>query len=113
QGDAVVVDDGAMRVAGVLVVAGLERERGVHQIKVDRVEPESIETGLQCRLDPLGAMVVVPQLGGHEQLLATNSSVREQLLERGTDLGLVAIPLGGVEVSEPYLDRGLDGVSRL
>jgi len=58
-------------------------------------------------------MVVVPQLGGHEQLLATNSSVREQLLERGTDVGLVPIPLGGVEVSETDFDRGLDRVSRL
>ena len=42
QRDAVVVDDGAVRVAGILVVAGLERERGVHQIQIDRVEPEPV-----------------------------------------------------------------------
>ena len=102
-----------MRVAGILVVAGLERERGVHQIQVDGVEPKSVQAGLQCRLDPFGAMVVVPQLGGHKQLVAADCAVVEQLFKCGADLGFVAIPFGGVEVPEPDLDRGFDSVARL
>ena len=38
QRDSLVVDDRAVRVAGILVIAGLERERGVHQIQIDRVQ---------------------------------------------------------------------------
>jgi hypothetical protein len=37
QRDSIVVDDSPVRVAGILVIAGLERERGVHQIQIDRV----------------------------------------------------------------------------
>jgi hypothetical protein len=35
-----------MRVAGILVIAGVERERGMHQIRIDGVEPESVQAGL-------------------------------------------------------------------
>src|SRR5271166_4403495 len=58
-------------------------------------------------------MVVVPQLGGHEQVITANRSGSEQFFERCADLRLVAVALGGVEVAESHLDRGLDGVSRL
>ena len=58
-------------------------------------------------------MVVVPQLGGDEQVLAAHRSGGEQLLERRADQGFVAVPLGGVEVAEPHSDRRLDGISRL
>src|SRR5271156_2157741 len=58
-------------------------------------------------------MVVVPQLCGHKQVLTSDRSVSEQLFERRADLRFVAITFGGVEVAEPHLDRGLDGISRL
>jgi hypothetical protein len=47
QGDSVVVGDSSVWKPGILVVAGLERERRVHQIKIDGVQPESFQTGLQ------------------------------------------------------------------
>jgi len=37
QRDSSVVDDGAVRVPRILVVAGLERERGMHEIQIDDV----------------------------------------------------------------------------
>jgi len=37
QSDSIVIDDSSVRVPGILVIAGLERERGVHQIQIDSV----------------------------------------------------------------------------
>ena len=111
QRDAVVVHDGPVRVAGVLVVAGLEGKGRVHQVQIDRVEPEPAQAGLQRGLDPLGAVVVVPQLGGHKQVLAADRPGGEQFFERLADRRLVAISLCGVEMAEAHLDRGLDGVA--
>jgi len=85
----------------------------VHQVQIHRVEPEPAQAGRQRRLDPLGSMVVVPQLGGHKQVLAPDRSGGEQFFERRADLRLVAVPLGGVEMAEAHLDRGLDGVTRV
>src|SRR6185295_5437608 len=66
-----------MRVARILVITGLERERGMHQIQIDGVEPESVQAGLQRGPDPFGSMVVVPQLCGHKQgAAATSASLR-------------------------------------
>ena len=58
-------------------------------------------------------MVVVPQLGGHKQLLTAYGPGREQVFERRADLRFVAVPLGGVEVAETDLDRGLHGIGGL
>jgi hypothetical protein len=85
----------------------------MHQVQVDRVEPESVQTGLQRGFDPFGSMVVVPQLCRHEQVLAADDSVSEQVVERCADLRFVAVPFGTVQVAEPHLDRGLRGISCL
>ncbi len=37
QGDSVVVGDSSVRVAGILVIARLERERRMHQVQIDGV----------------------------------------------------------------------------
>jgi len=57
-------------------------------------------------------MIVVPQLCGHKQVLTPDRSVGEQLFERCANLFFVAVPLGTVEVAEPYFDRGPGGISR-
>jgi hypothetical protein len=102
-----------VRVAGVLVVPGLEGERGVDQVQVHRVQAQPAQARLQRGLHPFGSVIVVPQLGGHEQLVTADGPGSEQLFERRADLCFVAVPLGGVEVAESHLDRGLDGVARL
>jgi len=77
QSDAIVVDHGPMCVAGILVFAGPEREWRVDQIEIDGVESEPVQAGLQRRLHPFGSMVVVPQLGGDEQVLTADRSLGE------------------------------------
>ena len=99
--------------ARILVVTGLERERGVHQIQIGSVDPEPVQAGLERRFDAFRAMVVVPELCRHEEILATHGPGGEQLFQRGADLRFIAVPLGGVEVAKPDLDRCLDGTVRL
>src|SRR5271156_97477 len=107
------MDDSSIWVARILVVTGLERERGVYQIQIGDVEPEPVQTGLQRGFDAFRPMVVVPELCRHEQVLAAYGPISEQLFERRADLRFVAVPLGGIEVAKPDLDRCLDGTVRL
>src|SRR3954447_6298096 len=69
QRDPAVVYDRSERIARILVVAGFEGERRVHQVEVHRIETESAKTRLQCGFHTFGSVVVVPQLRGHEQVL--------------------------------------------
>ena len=95
------------------MVAGLERERRMHQIQIHRLQAQPVQAGLQRAPHPFGPVVVVPQLRGDEELVATDGPGREQLLERRADLRFVAIAFGRIEVAESDLDRGPDGVARL
>jgi hypothetical protein len=96
---------------GILVVRGLKRERGVHQIQIDGVQPASVQAGLQRRLDPFGPVIVVPQLCGHKQVLAAHGPVDEQLFKGHADVRFVTVSLGSVEMAEAHLDCCLDGIS--
>src|ERR1700712_1943491 len=99
--------------AGVLVISRLERERRMHQIEIDVVKPESAQALLQSRRDPLGSMVVVPQLGGDKQVLAPNDFVGQQLFDGHSHLGFIAISLCSVKMAETDFDRGPDSTTGL
>ncbi len=92
-----------MDVTRILIVAGLEREGSMHQIQIDRVQSESVQAGLQRRSYPLRAMVVVPELRGHEQILTTHRSLGQHLNECCANLCLISVPLCTIDVAEPDL----------
>jgi len=60
----------ALRVPGILLVAGLEGERRVDEVAIDMVELQPAETGVKGRLNPLRTMVIVPQLRGDKDVLS-------------------------------------------
>ena len=57
----------------------------------------------------VGAVEAVVELGGDVELVARDAGG----LDRGPDLGLVAVHLGGVDVAVAHLERLLDGPLRL
>jgi hypothetical protein len=67
----------------------------VHQIQVDHIDAEPAAAGLERVQRRPVAVVVVPQLGGDEDLLALQAT-RPQT---DADVGLVAVDAGGVDVS--------------
>ena len=87
----------------VLTVDGVDRDGPVHQDQVDVVGLEL----LKRLVDDLGDVLVlhVVDLGGQEDLLSRNTRVDDTV----TDLGLVSVSLGGVNVPVSGLESSLDG----
>jgi hypothetical protein len=65
-----VVKDIALLIARILIVSWLKRKRSVDEVEIQIVEPESVETRLECRFDELGPMIGVPQLRGDKNVFA-------------------------------------------
>lgn len=85
--------DVARGVLGELVVAGFEGRGPVHQVEVDVVHAEVLEGLVQGAFDVLGRVLVVPKLGGDEELGAVDAG----FLDGGPDHGL-----GPVDWSSSY-----------
>ena len=77
-----------------------------HQVEVNIVETEVLEGGLEGGEDVLGAVRVVPELGGDKELLAGNVGLANGV----TDLLLVSVDPGGINVTVSRLNGDLDGV---
>lgn len=77
QRHSVVVNDVAVLIAWIVLVSGLKCKGSVDKVKVQVVEPESLETRLECRGDAFGPMVGVPQLRGDKNILACDPSSRK------------------------------------
>lgn len=74
---------------------GLECSWPVHEVKVDVIEAEVLERGIESWLDGGWSVGVVPELGGDEELLARNV----RLLDGAADCWLGAVDTGSVNVS--------------
>ena len=102
-----------MRVPRILVVSGLERERGVHEVQIDGVEPESVQTGQQRGFDSFGSMVVV------HSFVVTNRCSRRTVPSANNSLSAAPTRASlryrsaASRWREADLDRRLDGISGL
>ena len=76
----------------------------MNQVEVDVVELELTQRLTHGALHIV--VIVVPQLGGNVKLLAGHAS-SDALLKGLTDLLLVCIDLGGIDVAVPVLKDGL------
>ena len=91
-------------------VAPVERgQRPVHEEEVDVVGAQVLEGALDGCGGPLGLVVGVVDLGRDEQVLARDS----RCLERGPDLGLVAVHLSGIDMAVPDFEGAAHRVVRV
>ena len=94
---ALVVDDVAVGVSGILFVAGLEGEGGVDEVEIDVVELESFEAGFEGGFHALGAVVGVPEFCDDEEVVAFDFSIFEDVLDGFANFFFGAVTFGRVE----------------
>jgi len=70
QSHSVVIDDIAVLIPRILLIARLKCIGSVNEIEIQILDPESVETRLESRLDTFWPMVGVPQLRGNKNVLA-------------------------------------------
>jgi hypothetical protein len=63
------------------------------EIAIDIVESGSLATRLEGGVDPLGTMIVIPELRGDEHILPLNHPCLKHLLHRIADRLFIAIAL--------------------
>src|ERR1700734_2833711 len=96
----VVVDDIAVLISRILFVPGLKCKRSVNEIEIQIVEPESVQTRLECRFHAGGPMIGVPQLRGNKDVFARDPSSGKSCLQRLAHLALVSVSFRTIEVSK-------------
>lgn len=99
-------------VQGKQVAADVANQREgngpVDQVEVEVVKLELGEGVVEGLLDVLGAVGVVPQLGGDEDVLALEAKVLQALVKTLCDLLLVLVDLGQVKVAVARLQGLVD-----
>lgn len=76
--------------------------RPVHQIQIEVVQPQILQTQLQVLLDPVG--VRAPQLGRHEEVLPRHDAGVNGLADSLADSLLVLVAEGRVDVAVAHFD---------
>ena len=105
QSHAAVVNDIAVLISRVLLVPRLKRKWSVNEIEIQIVEPESIQTRLESRLDALRPMVGIPQLCCNKDVFPRNSSSGKSCFQRLAHLTLVTVSFRTIEVSKSSFQR--------
>ena len=80
----------------------------MHDVHVEVVETEIRQRLLERRPDVLLAVRVAPDLRGYSQVLACDIALADRVAERLTDLGLVAVRGGAVDVAIADTDSFAD-----
>ena len=70
QSHVVVVKDIAALIPRILVVPGLKCKWSVYEIEIQILEPKSVQTRLESRLDALGPVIGIPQLCSNKNVSA-------------------------------------------
>src|ERR1700754_1812971 len=107
-----VIDGLSVLVPWIQFVAGLEGVGRMNQIAVQIVQLKSAQSCFERRPYALGAVVVVPQLRGDEQLVATNDAGLERIAHRETHDVFVAVELGAIEMTKAGFERDPDRLPR-
>jgi hypothetical protein len=103
QRHVVVVKDIAVLIARIRVISRLKCIRGVHEIEIQILEAEPVQTCLERGLDALGPMMGVPQLCVNKNVSARDPAGRKAYLQRLAYLALVPVSFGAIEVPESGL----------
>lgn len=94
---------GVLRNIGVIAV-GVHWNRPVHQVQIDVFQIEVLQAGIQSLRN--ARVPRAPKLCGNEDIRALETGRGEAVLDTLADLVLVAVDVGGVNVSV----TGLDGM---
>src|SRR6516165_7431302 len=105
QSHAAVVKDISVLIPRILLVPRLKRKWSVNQIKIQIVEPESVQAGLKSRFDALGPMIGVPQLCGNKDVFTRNAFSGKSSLQRDAHLTLVPVSFRAIKVSKSSFQR--------
>jgi hypothetical protein len=108
QSYAAIVKDISVLISRILVVPRLKRVWSVNQIKIQILEPQSIQTRLESRFDALKPMIVVPQLCGNKDAFTPNPSSGKSCLQAFTYFTLIPISFRTIEVSKSSF-QGVSG----
>src|SRR6516165_399857 len=84
--------------------------RPVDEEEVDPGELQLLQALIERALEVGGGKLIVKELGGHENMLALQAGGAQPATQSLTDLALVAVALGGVDVAITDTERGLDRV---
>ncbi len=82
----------------------------MHQVPIEIGEAEILQCLSQCRFDQLPRVRVSPQLRGDPQVAAADAIVIAGVPQRMTNLDLIAVQGGAVEVPVADADRFPHGV---
>jgi hypothetical protein len=77
----------------------------MNEVKVQILEPESVETRLESRFDAFGTMIGVPQLCSDENVFARDPISGKSCLQRLAYLALVPVSFRAIEVSKSGVQR--------
>jgi hypothetical protein len=113
ESHAFVVKNVAVFIPRVQVVSRSKRKWSVNEVEIHETDSEPVPTRLERRLNTFRPMVGVPQLRGDKDILPRNCAGRESCLQRFTDLPLIPISLGTIEVSKSDLQGARGRKSRL
>jgi hypothetical protein len=80
----------------------------MHQVQIDIVQSQRLETGIKAFLDAVG--VDVPQLGGDKEVLALDEAGVDGGLDALADILLVLVGQRSVNMAVPDLDGMIDGL---
>src|SRR6185369_11110531 len=105
QSDAAIVDDIAVLISRILVVARLKRKWSVNEVEIQIVEAESFQTRFEGRLHAFRPMIGVPQFCCDEDILARDPSGGKSCAQRLAHVAFVAVSFGTIEVSKPSFQR--------
>src|SRR6202012_3136081 len=108
--DVGVIDAFSLFIPRVLVVASAEGVWRVDEVAVKVVDLQPPEAGVEGGLDPLGAVVGVPEFGGDKEVFARNDAGLERGMNGVADGFFVAVTLGAIEVAEADFDGGAGGL---
>ena len=85
----------------------------MNQVQVDVIEPETPQGLLEGRGRALLSLIIVPQLGGHEELVTGDVPGGDGLADGTPDGLLVPVERGSVDVSVSGRDGLADHAHRL
>lgn len=96
------------RVSSLLGLNVLEGDREVDEVKIDVSKTPSLVLSLGHRQGMISSVIVIPELGGDEDILTLHKAVLDGALDALTSLLLILVIVCSVEESVACLDSLCD-----
>ncbi len=105
QGDAIIVNDLSVLIAGIVVVSRLECEGGVDQVEIDEADPESLAASIKGWFNPFWPVIGIPELRCNEYVFTSHHPGCQLCSQSLTYFSFIPIPFGAIKVSKPNFQR--------